>query len=1073
MLTENAVSQDLDFTQFIAERTGQFTGRGWVFEQVGAWLRDPGSPRVFLLSGAPGTGKTAIAARIVQVHLGQAEPSGAGWPPGFLAYYHFCQTGRTWTLGSLDFVRRLSLALAARYPAFLEVLRQQASPQVTINSSIRAESIEPGAQVVGVQIGTLHLEIGSGDAQLMFDQLVRGPLWALCEGQPDEPVTILIDSLDEALGAERGDTIAQLLRLLPEFPPQVRFLLTSRSEVPRVADLIGPPTLDLIKDAPSPVDDVADFARVRLGALPEPRRSAAAARIALKSDGNFLYAFHVLNDLTRPGVEVGDTEALELPDTLEGVYQAFLERTQDPRSLRWQDQYRPLVGCMAVARGEGLTKAQLVAITGLAQDVTADALNALGQYLVGGAGEAPYRIFHQSFREFFLNKQDQDAFCIVPAERHASMARYFQGRCSASWSTCGDLYALRYTPLHQAEAADLSASPERREGLTQALIGLSQNLNYQRRFERRIGDIPTLKEYLHRAVALAARDDRADMLPWLIRATRGPFAFHREFLLADTVVVLAQNGKLDEAQARLRLFSNVDEDWQTAARLILAWLGAQQNPEAAKQILAQPAAPGSDIETLQRLRSRLAAALAGEPVVAADGEPAEGLDAAQDRVKCISGQAFINPSLINSYGEMIGPRGYVARLDAPRLVDAAREYGVDGTTLVDGYIDAHANYIYVEYRNRSLWFVLQAVLGRHPEQAWVQERLRRILVAALSGGGMEFQETLPLTAFLLRERANGVDAQAALKVRVAEAKKEANTLQGERGANDSWGIHKRRLTGLMELETLLFGDADAARELLTFISKHEFLGGFAGYQAPAKLRLADALRACGMDAPAALAGVIEDALRSAHHVQDYRFCARLTARCNALKRWHATALAGQPLADLVRRFAAAPGEPEFATCHRIGEDFVYRDKYAPGFLSIEEAQRAQTLEELALVFQRPALEFLRLNPEYSLTQPLADQPLIRVPDRGFAPLLAVHLAARVWGDAALEDERAVLFRALVPVAAHDPTALDTLLSYLLLASAPEDPGLLAAIVKEAGPLVWTPAAVGTAPVEPNVDSHAS
>ena len=80
----------------------------------------------------------------------------------------------------------------------------------------------------------------------------------------------------------------------------------------------------------------------------------------------------------------------------------FFKRAQDPRSLRWQDQYRPLVGCMAVARGEGLTKAQLVAITGLAQDVTADALNALGQYLVGGAGEAPYRIFHQSFREFFL-----------------------------------------------------------------------------------------------------------------------------------------------------------------------------------------------------------------------------------------------------------------------------------------------------------------------------------------------------------------------------------------------------------------------------------------------------------------------------------------------------------------------------------------------------------------------------------------------------------------------------------------------------------------------------------------------
>ena len=209
----------------------------------------------------------------------------AAGAPGLLP---FLSTRPTWTLRSLDFVRRLSLALAARYPAFLEVLRQQASPQVTINSSIGAKSIEPRGPGGRRSDRTLHLEIGSGDAQLMFDQLVRGPLWALCEGQPDEPVTILIDSLDEALGAERGDTIAQLLRLLPEFPPQVQLSPDQPVGGPRVADLIGPPTLDLIKDAPSPVDDVADFARVRLGALPEPRRSAAAARIALKSDGNFL-----------------------------------------------------------------------------------------------------------------------------------------------------------------------------------------------------------------------------------------------------------------------------------------------------------------------------------------------------------------------------------------------------------------------------------------------------------------------------------------------------------------------------------------------------------------------------------------------------------------------------------------------------------------------------------------------------------------------------------------------------------------------------------------------------------------
>ena len=74
-------------------------------------------------------------------------------------------------------------------------------------------------------------------------------------------------------------------------------------------------------------------------------------------------------------------------------------------------------------------------------------------------------------------------------------------------------------------------------------------------------------------------------------------------------------------------------------------------------------------------------------------------------------------------------------------------------------------------------------------------------------------------------------------------------------------------------------------------------------------------------------------------------------------------------------------------------------------LPVAEAQQAQTLEQLVNVFQRPAVEFRRLNPQYGLTQTLPDQMLIRVPDPGMAPLLAVHLGARMLADDSLVDER--------------------------------------------------------------------
>ena len=93
--------------------------------------------------------------------------------------------------------------------------------------------------------------------------------------------------------------------------------------------------------------------------------------------------------------------------------------------------------------------------------------------------------------------------------------------------------------------------------------------------------------------------------------------------------------------------------------------------------------------------------------------------------------------------------------------------------------------------------------------------------------------------------------------------------------------------------------------------------------------------------------------------------------------------------------------------------------------------------------------------------------LIRVPDPGMAPLLAVHLGARMLADDSLVDERSALLRTLVPVAASNPTALDTVLSYLLIATRPEDPELLAEIAKEAGPVVFANVAPLNAQIGPD------
>jgi hypothetical protein len=271
------------------------------------------------------------------------------------------------------------------------------------------------------------------------------------------------------------------------------------------------------------------------------------------------------------------------------------------------------------------------------------------------------------------------------------------------------------------------------------------------------------------------------------------------------------------------------------------------------------------------------------------------------------------------------------------------------------------------------------------------------------------------------------------------------------------------LISLLELYRLVLNDSSKTDELLQQI-KH-LPDGFAGYQAPAKLRLADALRACRVDTPDTLTATLEDALSSSHHIQDYHFCARLTARCNALQQWHGRALQGDDLANTIRQLAATPDDAAFAAAHVVHEAYRYRGS-DPDTLSIDEARNANTLEQLATVFQRPAVEFRRLNPEFGLSDGLKNQTPIRVPDPGFAPLLAVHFAARALADPMLDDQRTALLRLLVPVAVINPTALDTMLSYLCIAAEPDEE-VLEEIAGEVGEVRFNDVAAPLAQIGPD------
>jgi len=459
-----------DYTALILDRTRDFTGRVWALEAIDRWLADPGGRRVFFVGGEPGSGKTALAARLVRMARGEAggEPLADGLAAAYphlaragLAYYHFCQAQDDALLRPVGLVQSLALALANSYPAYALVLAAigNSHPEIRVLPRV---AHGPGAEEAVVQIAAL--DAGALPARSAFLYLVAEPLAALAQAGASGPILVLVDALDEALDIDPRDNIAALLGEIARdpggLPARVRFLVTARPD-PRIVELLGPPALRLDGDAPPARRDAQDYAERRLADI-LPDQAAAqrlAARILLAGGGNLLYARYVLDDLAaRPGAWAAAPER-PLPQGLDGVYRQFIQGELARSGERWTERYGPLLGLLAAARSPGLTREHLAAASGVSLCKTDDALAALGPFLSGPRPEGPFMLYHASFGEFLLRDAQ---YRVYPGEAEQALGELFVQAYGEDWAACGDDYALQRAPLHLARAAQALTHPLQR-----------------------------------------------------------------------------------------------------------------------------------------------------------------------------------------------------------------------------------------------------------------------------------------------------------------------------------------------------------------------------------------------------------------------------------------------------------------------------------------------------------------------------------------------------------------------------------------------------------------------------------
>ena len=307
----------------ITHLTQGFSGREWLFQALHEWITVQQASPVFWITGQMGSGKSSIAARMVQT-----------MPE--IAAFHLAQPEDEQTQRARRCVLSLAYQLTTQLPAY----------------ALYLQAGEPLEELVPT----------SSLSKLLTDLLVK-PLNAIARPESPDVVLLLIDGLEQleggactlpsmrpslgGNGADREELISLIPNLVAQLPPWVRMVLLSREE-PSVAMKLQNFTPNIVLDRFEAENqrDIREYVYASLCSKDNHHGSTTMRNlpsssvcllglkddqidmIVKRSEGLFLYAANIVQSIADGRLEI--SKLASLPTGMGGFIGQFFSSHFEP-----------------------------------------------------------------------------------------------------------------------------------------------------------------------------------------------------------------------------------------------------------------------------------------------------------------------------------------------------------------------------------------------------------------------------------------------------------------------------------------------------------------------------------------------------------------------------------------------------------------------------------------------------------------------------------------------------------------------------------------------------------------------